>query len=272
MARRLTASLHVNHWRHQREAASVMKDGLERHGVSCFYAEFGKPAPSDFAVVWGVKQKTIFTSGRPVLVMERGHIQDRMFYTSCGWNGLARRGLYPRAADGGARWRRLFGRHLRDWRTHGSHVVVCGQMPGDTALHGADIHRWARTACRDAKAAFGLPLMYRPHPLVKPSNSKPPRGVPLSSAPLADDLARAAVVVTYNSTAGVEAVLAGVPTVTCDEGAMAWPVTSHEISAPLVRPAREDWCADLAWTQWAPEEMADGTAWDALKQTQPQLS
>ena len=78
-------------------------------------------------------------------------------------------------------------------------------------------------------------------------------------------LARAKWVVTYNSNAGVLATLAGIPTVTCHRGAMAWEVTGHD---PLVCPPQPDrtaWTNRLAWTQWTDEEIARGDAWDHLR-------
>jgi hypothetical protein len=79
----------------------------------------------------------------------------------------------------------------------------------------------------------------------------------LSTGTLAEDLARAAVCVTWNSNAGVEAVLAGVPTVSMCKGSMAYDVTGHVIG-DMLRLPREDWAARLAWCQWLPEEIATG--------------
>lgn len=77
-----------------------------------------------------------------------------------------------------------------------------------------------------------------------------PENVSISSSPLAEDFSRAQLVVVYNSAAGVESVLEGIPTVTFDEGAMAWPVAAHNLDDPPIAPDRTKWCHDLAWTQW----------------------
>jgi hypothetical protein len=85
-------------------------------------------------------------------------------------------------------------------------------------------------------------------------------------APLAEDLTGAAQVVTYNSTAGVETVLAGVPTVATDQGAMAWPMCTHLVDAKPLRPDRTEWMHKLAWTGFRPREIESGFMWAHLKE------
>lgn len=255
--------IHVNHAEHQRTHGEAMRAGLARHGIASEFAPFNTPHPCDVAVIWGWKQPMVINSGARVLVMERGHLQNRMVYTSCGWGGLGNRARYPKAPDG-ERWDRHFAHLLEPWK-EGTHVVVFGQCTGDASLYNLrdGFEAWARRVVKDAHV-FGLPIIYRPHPLmVRHGNTWCPPGAELSTGPLRADLDRAAVAITYNSTSGVECVLAGVPTITLDEGAMAWPVSAHAIEMPP-RPDRTAWCHDMAWTSWTMEEIADGTAWEAL--------
>lgn len=72
-----------------------------------------------------------------------------------------------------------------------------------------------------------------------------------------DDYRRA---VTLNSSVAVSTVLAGIPTVTMDEGAMAWDVTSHDPGV-IVTPDRTEWLHWLAWTQWSYDEIREGVPW-----------
>lgn len=64
---------------------------------------------------------------------------------------------------------------------------------------------------------------------------------------------------TYNSTAGVEAILAGAP-VWCDEGA------HYAAVARATRPKRLAYLRRLAWAQWTCDELRDGSAWEFLRQ------
>ena len=137
-------------------------------------------------VVWGWRQRRVIDAaskrGTPILVMERGHVQPRMEWTSCGLNGLARRGTYPSAQDGGARWRAHHAHHEQPWgvNLHG-YALVCGQVLGDAALWGCDFRAWAQGVV-DVLRARGMRVVYRPHPYsLRTGDTWAPRGADVSS-------------------------------------------------------------------------------------------
>lgn len=274
----MLVAITINNASHQRQHAEALRRGVERHGHGVQYiSTHDVYEAADVHVSWSIKRQQLWAwreaTGKPVLVMERGHVGDRMVYTSCGWNGLGRRGTYPKAQDGGARWQARWGDLMLPWRDGGRYALLIGQVPGDSALYHlpTGFDAWARTMT-DALRLRKYAVRYRPHPFVRKSrDSFCPHGAEYSGTmgndqgpSLADDLADAALCVTYNSTSGVEAVLAGIPTVTMDEGAMAWPMTAHDCAAPAVRPDRDAWAHDLAWTQWTLEELASGDVWAHL--------
>ena len=112
-------------------------------------------------------------------------------------------------------------------------------------------------------------MRFRPHPVAvqRGQHHNVPRAV-TSEQSLADDLAGAAVVVTFNSNTGVDAVLAGKPTVTMDAGAMAWPVTDH-VLGQHGEYDRESWAYRMAWKQWRDEEISSGDAIARLLEVMP---
>lgn len=247
--------VHSNGADHQRVFGAAMKAGIERHGHTVEWGGFDRPSPCDAAVIWGWKQPAVVAAAPHTLVMERGHLQPREGYVSCGWDGLGGRARYPKAQDGGKRWRELFddGR-LAPWRFGaGDYTLILGQVPGDAALAGVDYNAWVERTTKEC-SALG-PVVYRPHPLTVRGGGAP--------VPLAEDLARASLAVAFNSTSAVEAVLAGVPTVTADRGAMAWPVSSHSVAESPLRPLRLPWCYDMSWTGWTFDEILSGDAWAA---------
>lgn len=263
----MKAVLHVNNAAHQKQHVAWMVEGFNRHGITSIIAEYDVPAKGDFAVIWGWKQRAVIERcenfGMPILVMERGHLQPRMEFTSLGWDGLAGRAKYPSPDVCGGRWERHWGA-FEPWRAEGSYALVIGQVRGDASLYGVSFEAWAQSVT-DQLILDGHTVRYRPHPLmVRHKELWRPKGAEFSTRSLEDDLSGASVCVTYNSTTGVEAVLAGVPTVTFDRGAMAWPVTTHDLECLPVTPDRAEWVERLACCQWNEDEIRSGEAWEAV--------
>lgn len=251
-----------------------MRVGLAAHGID---SSFGLKAKGphlgvDFVVMWGFKPPEVVRELRekniPTLIMERGYLPSRMTYSSLGWNGLNNRATFTPCQDNGERLDKHWPGLVKPWRAEGgSYVLLCGQVPGDSSLYGMNLDAWAQQQTA-ALIERGHKVVYRPHPLVvRQQRINCPRGAHLSSlGPLDQDLSGAKFAVTYNSNVGVECVYLGTATVTLDAGAMAWPVTSHSLDEPLVRPDRTKWLNRLAWCNWKIEEIADGTAWDVISQ------
>lgn len=256
-----------------------MLKGFEKHGVDAECVPRGTVQSCDVCVVWGFKPphfiEAMKATGARLLIMERGYFPDRFAYSSLGWDGLNNRATFPECTDGGERFNKHWPGLLKPWKDgRGETVLVCGQVPGDASVYGVNLDTWAQSVV-DKLLSKPMPgtkaakwdVVFRPHPLVKRQGAvRCPNGARLStSATLSEDLADAKFCVTYNSNSGVESVCTGVPTVTLDQGAMAWDVSGHSIDESLMVPAREPWAHRLAWRQWRLEEIADGTAWDALK-------
>jgi hypothetical protein len=129
-----------------------------------------------------------------------------------------------------------------------------------------DLGPWYARAAMQAQNAYELPVKFRPHPkAIEKGFRHAPIGTQPCAGTLGDALDRAAVAVTWNSNAGVDAVLAGVPLVTMDDGSMAREVSSHRIGA-LARPDRTAWAHRLAWKQWTIAEIMSGAALEHLLQ------
>jgi hypothetical protein len=278
--------MHFDNSIHQVKHFSALINGLKRHGIQSHVALHNIPdGKSDLACVWGWRQQFVIQTmrkrGAHVLVLERGFLQDRFCYTSLGFDGLNNRAVFSKPADNGERFDAYWGHLLRPWRNPRADgfTLLAGQVPRDAALDGVDYPAWlADTAAR--LLAMGHRVRWRPHPntWVGVRRSPPPLlppglDVEHSRNPrLADDLRDARLVVALNSTALVDAALAGVPVVAGDIGAMAWPVAAHGLDAvPLaIRPDRGAWCNRLAWCQWSIEEIEAGDAWDVLRTALPE--
>lgn len=240
-------------------------EGLKKHGVDFFQEDVRSATPCDLAVFWSHRHHHLIqqqkNAGLNYLVLERGFIGDREQWTSTGFNGLCGRAQWV-TKDDPARFNDNFGELLKPWKEGGEYILVIGQCPGDMALNGLNFEGWLGSLEADLEH-FGLPVKFRPHPLA--GNVKSPFDRVSPDRPLAEDLAGARFVVTYSSTAGVESVLSGVPTVTLDPGSMAFDVGGHDLKSEPPCPDRGDWASRLAWCQWRQEEFESGEVWEHLK-------
>jgi len=225
-------------------AVAVVVDGLGRHGspIAAAYRKVGVP-------VW---------------VLELPRIRSEvdawaLLYDSLHWlpEGVAGRPIpsFPK----------LTGRTPET-------MLVAMQKPGDAA-HGMDedaLDRWARGTVGYVRAVTGKPVTIRPHPKhiapIPPDHWGADTLSLPKAEPLDDVLRRSAGVVTYNSTVGWDAIIAGVPVVALAPAGLCayarYTTTLAELKA-LPAKARTEALARVASTQWTLDEFRDGTALEA---------
>ena len=243
-------------------------EGLRVHGIEPEERTTPDWRVSDLAVVWAHHDpglhKVQLEAGKHYLVLERsyiGDIEERRRRCSIGYDGLNGRADFCNSDVTGERWEQHFANRMQPWRDGGDYALLMGQTRGDASLVGLDPRQWyAETAA--SLAGMGWTVMFRPHP-------NDPTVAPAKSYSLVGGLDGAldgaALAVTWNSNSGVDAVLAGVPTVAMDRGSMVWGVAARSLDHIGFKPSRTAWTHRLAWTQWLPEEMAAGHAWEHLK-------
>jgi hypothetical protein len=251
-----TAQIIVRHkFGHQRDWGSVFAEGLKCHGWTVnFSTEY---SPANLIVMWGVRRQDVIArakaDGCEVCILERGYIADRFNWTSVSFGGgLNGRAEFRGPFEDASRWQRYFSDLMKPWDDReGGPALIIGQVPGDMSLHGVNINSFYEFAKR-AYEKLGIRTRFRPQPNVQ------------KIRPLSDELNEAQFVVTWNSNAAVEAILAGVPAVGRDEGSMAWDVAGHSLSVPP-KPNREAWAHALAWKQWGKAEMISGYCWEHVR-------
>ena len=269
------AALVSGHASHQVMTAESLRLGATAHGdevtvfTGAMQREFYDRGHFDAVCTWGWRRAIPHRdAGFDVLVMERAYVDDRFRWVSLGWNGLNGRARWPDNADP-SRWHKHFTHLMLPWRSvqsadcRSGYALLLGQVPSDSACLNVRMHPWLSNVAQQLRVR-GWRVVFRPHPssprMVVPGAEQAPFG-----ASLADDLSGAAVAVTWNSNSGVDAALAGVPVIACDEGSMAWDIAGHDLADPLTTPDRSEWSARLAWRQWLQEEVASGEAWPHIR-------
>lgn len=250
---------------HQGSWGSAFGAGLKRHGWRVTSAP--RPLPCDLLVLWGVRRREWIAAQRhaagrmSVCILERGYVADRFAWTSVSFGGLLNgRAEFRGPFEDPSRWDKYFSHLMHPWRSSGEYALIMEQIPGDTAVFGVNLPDFYHRA----KAAFArqMAVRVRPHPNLSPRQGK--ENIVSALRSLARDLDGAKVVVTWNSNSGVDAVLAGVPTIAIDRGSMAWDVTGHNLAAIPPTPDRTAWAHRIAWCQYSRDEMESGYAWDMI--------
>jgi hypothetical protein len=158
------------------------------------------------------------------------------------------------------------GLRVKPWRDGGDHILLAGMGDKAAVAEERQVESWEVAAIEALRRATKRPIIYRP----KPSwlQARPLKWTTYSpkAQPLWAVLKNCHAVVTHHSNVAVEAILDGVPAF-CWKG-VATPMASQQIEqieTPYFPPARDQWIADIAYTQWSIAEIKAGQAWAHLK-------
>jgi hypothetical protein len=251
------------HYRHE-----CFSKGLEQAGYQVHTTRPENCKPGDVLLIWNRYGEfhdlaTRFEKlGGTVIVAENGYLgKDE--------NGQQRYALACHAHNGAGQWNvggperfEALGIELKDFRWHGEgHILVCPNrsfgMPG--MIMPCD---WANDVAQRLKKLTRREIRVRPHP-----GNVPPKH------PLQDDLAGASAVVIWASSAGVHALVAGVPVICespywiCREAADKHLECIEKLEDRGGLASRESVLQRLAWAQWSLAEIESGTAFDHLLRT-----
>lgn len=152
-------------------------------------------------------------------------------------------------------------------------ILFMGQKAGDAQTFNFDLNVWHSRVMRHMRTLTDRLFIYRPHPLDK--TGRLPWGEEYGVQEpdvmtLNDAFAEAWATVTFNSNAGLKAILQGVP-VFCDDRAFYAPVasTKHDEIEADYSLDQQAWRAMLnriAYSQWNFSEIAQGKAWAFIKE------
>ena len=254
-------------------AQSCVVSGLRILGHRGIIADRQSFTPmADLHVTWGWHneklQRACKGEGKPLLVMERGCLPDRMKYCTLGLDGYGNQARHTR---------QLTHRLDEVWpglvapitKVDNKKCLIIGQVPGDASLNGEDIMAWCQFMT-DVLLKGGWEVYFRPHPVTQ---SRSPVGAKSSNdlllpgpgrESLPAQLRQVALCVTHSSTVGVEAIMAGVPTYIHSNWSHAFPASwrfskdHSEVYSVASAGDMMRWANSLAARNWSFNEIRDG--------------
>lgn len=173
---------------------------------------------------WGFKRTPALLSALllriPFVILDLGYFDpDRVNRYSVSINGFHNLSLKPSTERLPPRPKPKVMQLRKEW---GDSIFVIGQMPFDASLRGMDVEAWATKAAVDASAAFARKAVKRPHPrMLNPWEPQQPA--------LEDTYDDAFCYITLTSTAAVQTMLNGCPTIAMHPANPAFPVASHDM-------------------------------------------
>ena len=241
----------------------------------------------DVAVIWSVlwqgkmaKYRNIWQTYRnknkPVVVLEVGGIKRNETW-KIGINGINREADFANQNVDGERWKK-FNIELQPWKQTGDKIVICGQHSNSHQWrNNPPMTTWFDQQITQIRKHTDKPIVIRPHPRNGVSlNAKKYQNVKIvtpqrdrrtyDDTDLAERLKSAWAVVSHSSNPAMTAVFSGIP-VYVSEASLSYDVgnVSYEnINHPNM-PDRKQWANKLAYTEWWPDEIAQGLPWARIK-------
>lgn len=192
-------------------------------------------------------------------------------------------GIYCDSNIDPLRWKKLSGNlglTLKDYRTSGSHILLCLQRNGGWSMGNFDVQDWAVETINTIRQYSDRPIVIRAHPGDKASKQYLDRKNPLCKIPysknvslssnvnLVNDLKNCWAAVNCNSSPVVGAAIEGVPIfVTNPEKSQCKEIANTDLSQ-IENPTlheRQRWVERLSMFHWNFDELKSGECWAHMR-------
>jgi hypothetical protein len=233
---------------------------------------------SDVDVIWSVlwsgrmaANKTIWernlAQSKPTVVLEVGGIKRGTTW-KVGLNGINRDAYFGDMGNDSSR-ASLLKLGLTDWTRTGEFILIAGQH--DKSLQWQNMPRmsqWVMQTIETIQKHSKRPILFRPHPRCrleaiehqyKNVYRQDPKQLPSTYDDFDMQFKNIWATVSWSSNPGIHSILNGVPAFV-GPSSLAFDVANYElanIENPL-RPDRQQWLNDYAWTEFTVEEIASG--------------
>lgn len=230
-----------------------------------------KGVESDLAVFYGLSEglsdvlEAYRERARGAIFIDLGYWGRRKKTRWDGYHKVVLNARHPtayfqRITHSADRFREL-GQRIRPWRKAGTKIIVAGMSAKAAAADGFAAEAWERKTIQQLRKLTKRPIIYRPKP--NWYGARPIAGAAFDrTATLDEAFSDCHAVVTHHSNVAIDALLGGIP-VFCWDG-VALPMALQDLTRiedPWRPEGREQWAADIAWTQFTADEMRAGLAW-----------
>jgi hypothetical protein len=264
--------------------AKAFKKGAWHNGDTCSTHLLDAPLhdTADFICLLGAGFKETYhrmlqaSHTRPVIFIDKGWYRAKDFTTDGAYFHMSVGAYRPSLYAG--RWgkppdrREKFGWWFKPWRQPrlAGHILLAWSSFKYHDFHGLPLpHEHAWNVVQELREHTDQEIVYRQKPN-QPRHDVPGTRPSREGSPLLEDLSGCHALITVGSSACLEAMLMGVPSIILGDALMS-PISSCSLDyikwPYLAYPdQREQILNDLAYCQYHLSEYADGTAWRNVRQ------
>jgi len=208
-----------------------------------------------------------------------------------GWEHFLNTGKFYNSNSPSDRWEQICKAQKIKIKPYsdGEYILICLQNRRDTTLNSLydnwnTYEEWFDDLINNIRKYSDRKIIVRPHlttgpwvaqniarrndPSIELSKTFKNRRQHEGGKGLESEIRSSKVVLGYNTNALVEAVCLGKPVIALSKESMTWDISDNlkNLESLNYQINRTQWLHDMAYTQWTLEEIANGKAWEHLKQ------
>lgn len=153
-------------------------------------------------------------------------------------------------------------------QSKGNVIGIASQRQADADMFGINILDWIDSTITALKAHTNDPIAIKPHSLDRSvDNSIYDSMLAKHNVTLIDDISVCKSLITYTSSISVDALIAGIPVISCHPANFLYNNTSNDV-LDAINPSldnRLDALKKLSYIQWTKAEMQSGLAWKHIR-------
>ena len=209
------------------------------------------------------------------------NLDNPLTYQRYSFDGIfPNTGIYCDSKPDPIQWKRIRNKmqiDLKEYRSNGSHILICLQRNGGWSMGNITIADWTTSVIKSLRQSTDRPIVLRAHPGDKTASTyinalvKVAPGVSVSSSntTLVQDLKNCWAVVNHNSSPAVGAAIEGYPVFVTDPArSQCYDIANTDLAAienPML-PNRQPWIERISMSHWNFQEISNGTCWKHMRQ------